>query len=83
MSIYNKENNQLDATIGTLKAATHYTLNQEIKFLYIKRKPVHPHPSQQQATYKVLHTTGCIIQSNAPEDWHNYCLKHVELTLES
>jgi len=41
--------------------------------------PVHPHPSQQQATYKVLHTTSCI--PNAPEDGHNYFPKHVELTL--
>jgi len=41
-----------------------------------------PHPSQQQATYKVLHATSCILQSNAPEDGHNYCLKHVKLTLE-
>jgi len=39
-------------------------------------------PSQRQATYKVLLTTSCIIQSNAPEDGHNYCPKHVELTLE-
>jgi hypothetical protein len=29
---------------------------------------VHPHPSHQQATYKVLHTTSRILQSNAPED---------------
>ena len=43
---------------------------------------VHPHPSQRQTTYKVLHTTSCILQSNAPEDEHNYCPKHVELTLE-
>jgi len=43
-----------------------------------------PHPSQRQATYeyKVLHTTSCILQSNAPEDGHNYSPKHVELTLE-
>ena len=34
---------------------------------------IHPYPSQQQATYKVLHTTSCILQSNAPEDGHNYC----------
>jgi len=40
------------------------------------------HPSQQQATYKVLHTKSCIQQSNAPEDGHNSCSKHVELTLE-
>jgi len=44
--------------------------------------PVHSHPRQRQATYKVLHTTNCILQSNAPEDRHNYCLKHVEVTLE-
>ena len=31
---------------------------------------------------KVLHTTSCILQSNAPEDGHNYCPKHVELTME-
>jgi hypothetical protein len=30
----------------------------------------------------VNHTTGCILQSKAPEDGHNYCLKRVELTLE-
>jgi len=41
--------------------------------------PVHPHPSQRQATYKVIHTTSCILQSNVPEDGHNYCPKHVEL----
>jgi len=43
---------------------------------------VHPHPIQRQATHKVLHTTSCILQSNAPEDGHNYCPKHVELTFE-
>jgi len=43
---------------------------------------VHPHPSQWQTAYKVLHTTSCILQSNAPEDGYNYCPKHVELTLE-
>jgi hypothetical protein len=43
---------------------------------------VHPHPSERQATYKVLHITSCILQSNAPEDGHDYCPKHVELTLE-
>jgi hypothetical protein len=43
---------------------------------------VHPHPSQQQATHKVLHMTSCILQSNVPEDGHNYCPKHVELNLE-
>jgi hypothetical protein len=32
---------------------------------------VHPHPIQKQATYKVLRTTDCILQSNAPEDEHN------------
>jgi len=37
---------------------------------------------QRQATYKVLHNTSCILQSIAPEDGHNYCPKHVELTLE-
>jgi len=30
--------------------------------------------------YKVLHTTSCILESNAPENGHNYCPKHVELT---
>jgi len=40
------------------------------------------HPNQRQATYKVLHTTSCILQSNDPEDGHNYCPKPVELTLE-
>jgi len=43
---------------------------------------VDPRTSQWQATYKVLHTTSYILQSNAPEDGHNYCPKHVELTLE-
>jgi hypothetical protein len=43
---------------------------------------VHPYSSQRQATYKVLHTTSCILQYNAPEDGHNYCPKHAELTLE-
>ena len=57
ISMYNKENNQLDATI-------------------------YPHPIQRQAIYKVLHTTSHILQSNAPEDGHNYCPKHVEPTLE-
>ena len=33
-------------------------------------------------TYKVIHSTSCILQSNALEDGHNYCPKHVELTLE-
>jgi len=41
-----------------------------------------PHPSQRQAAYKVLHTTSCILQSDVPEDGHNYCPKHVELNLE-
>jgi len=41
---------------------------------------VHPHPSQRRTIYKVLHTTSSILQSNAPEDGHNYCPKHVELT---
>jgi hypothetical protein len=41
-----------------------------------------PHPSQRQAKYKVLHTTSCILQYNAPEDGRNYCPKHVEPTLE-
>jgi len=35
-----------------------------------------------QATYKVLHTTSCILQSSAPEDGHNYWSKHAELILE-
>jgi hypothetical protein len=39
-----------------------------------------PHPSQRQATYKVLHTTRCILQPNAPEDGRNCCPKYVELT---
>jgi hypothetical protein len=30
----------------------------------------------------VNHTTGSNLQSKAPEDGHNYCLKHVKLTLE-
>jgi hypothetical protein len=45
-------------------------------------EPVHPHPSQQQAAYKVLHTTSCILRPNVPEDGHNYCPKNVEITLE-
>ena len=32
--------------------------------------------------FTVLHTTSCILQSNVPEDGHNYCPKHVELTME-
>jgi hypothetical protein len=40
------------------------------------------HPSQWQATYNVLHTTSCILQSNGPEDGHNYYPKYIELTLE-
>jgi len=40
------------------------------------------YPSQRQATHKVLHTTSCILQSNAPEDGHNYYPKYVELILE-
>ena len=44
--------------------------------------PVHLHPSQRKATYEVHHPISCILQSNAPEDGHNYCPKHVELTLE-
>ena len=43
---------------------------------------VHPHPNQWQTAYKVLHTTSCILQSDVPEDGHNYCPKHVELNLE-
>ena len=27
-------------------------------------------------------TSNCILQSNVPEDGHNYCPKHVKLTLE-
>jgi hypothetical protein len=39
-------------------------------------------PNQRQATHKVLHTTSCVLEFNASEDEHNYCPKHVELTLE-
>jgi len=32
--------------------------------------------------FTVLHTTSCMLQSNAPEVGHNYFPTHVELTLE-
>jgi hypothetical protein len=38
------------------------------------------HPmSWLSPTHWVSHITSCIIQSNAPDDWQNYCLEHVEL----
>ena len=43
---------------------------------------MHLHPSQQQATHKVLNTTSCMLEPDAPGDGLNYCPKHVELTLE-
>ena len=43
------------------------------------RNCVPPLPDHRSTTYWVLHTTSCIIQSNAPDDGQNYCPKHVEL----
>ena len=40
---------------------------------------VPPSPDHRPATYWVQHTTSCNVQSNAPEDGHNCCPKHVEL----
>jgi hypothetical protein len=37
-------------------------------------------PDHQPTTYWVQHTTSCIARSNAPEDGHNCCPKHVELS---
>jgi len=44
--------------------------------------PVRPHQIQRQTTYKELHVTSYILQSNDPEDGLNYSPKYVELTLE-
>jgi hypothetical protein len=38
-----------------------------------------PLPDHRPATYWVHYTTGCIAQSNAPEDGQNNCPKYVEL----
>jgi len=36
-------------------------------------------PDHQPTTYWVQRTTSCFARSNAPEDGHNCCPKHVEL----
>jgi len=41
-----------------------------VKDVRVKLNRIHPHPSHRQATYKVVHNTSCILQSNAPEDGH-------------
>jgi len=35
-------------------------------------------PDHRPTTRWVIHTTSCIIQSDAPDDGQNYCPKHVE-----
>jgi len=38
-----------------------------------------PLPDHRPTAHWVIHTTTCIIQSNAPDDGQNCCPKHVEL----
>jgi len=68
--VYNKENNQIDATIDSL-----------LKFNYIMTN-FHVFFYHYIFIFAMFHTTSCILQSNAPEDGHNYYPKNVELTLE-